>query len=493
MLAAVILELLIMFAIFTFFDLSAGWIEGVLRLLSLIIIFHIARTSRHLSSDLMWIVIIMALPIPGTAVYLIVGANLISSKTFRSLIGETNAAEKLYIQDDEVLKEISQAAPEKQGQFHYISRQAGFPIYRNTGVRYFTVGDEGYPVMLEELRKAEKFIFLEYFIIEKGKMWNGILEILKQKVKQGVKVRVMYDDMGSFHTLPTSYARHLEKEGIECVRFNQINPMINVIMNHRDHRKIMVIDGRVGFTGGINLADEYINLKKIHGHWKDNIIEIKGEAVWSMTCMFLTNWNAYRHEDKDFEIFRDHTKYPLEPGYVAPYGETPLDNEITGQDIYMNILNQAQKYCYIYTPYLIIDNELANAMVLAAKRGVDIRLITPGIPDKRIIWDITRSFYKQLILGGVKIYEYTPGFVHAKVFVSDNVIATVGTLNLDYRSLYLHFENGIYLYGVPEIIKIRQDFEQTLRQCHQMNEKESTFGMIRTAMISILRIFAPLM
>jgi cardiolipin synthase len=493
MVIAALLELLIIYSVFKFFGSSAGWIEGVLRLLSLVIVFHIARTSQHLSSDLMWILIIMALPIPGTAVYLLIGANLISSKTFRNLIDETKAAAKYYVQDEAVLKEAQESAPEIKGQFSYISQKAGFPFYRNQGVHYFRLGDEGYPVMKEELQKAEKFIFLEYFIIEEGVMWNGILDILKDKVSQGVEVRVMYDDMGSFNTLPASYAKQLEKAGIKCVRFNQINPIINVIMNHRDHRKILVIDGKVGFSGGINLADEYINVKKIHGEWKDNCIMIKGSAVWSLTVMFLTNWNAYRHEDADFEKFHDHTVLPDEQGYLAPYGETPLDNEITGQDIYMNIINQAKDYCYIYTPYLIIDNELSNAMILAARRGVDIRLMTPGVPDKKIVWDITRSFYKQLIHGGVKIFEYTPGFVHAKVFVSDDRTATVGTLNLDYRSLYLHFENGIYLYNVKEIKEIRDDYLKTIEKCHQMTEKESTFGVFKTAMISIVRIFAPMM
>lgn len=493
MVLAALLELLIIYAVFKYFGNSAGWIEGVLRLLSLVIVFHIMRTSRHLSSDLMWILIITALPIPGTAIYLFAGANLISSKTFRNLIAETKEAAKYYRQDENILLQAQESAPDIKGQFTYISNKAGFPLYFSNGVRYFSLGDTGYPAMKEELQKAEKFIFLEYFIIEEGVMWNGILDILKEKVSQGVEVRVMYDDMGSFNTLPASYAKQLERNGIKCVRFNQINPIINVIMNHRDHRKILVIDGKVGFSGGINLADEYINVKKIHGHWKDNCIMIKGDAVWSLTVMFLTNWNAYRHEDQDFEQFHDHTILPVEEGYVAPYGETPLDDEITGQDIYMNIINQAKDYCYIYTPYLIIDNELSNAMILAAKRGVDIRLVTPGIPDKKIVWDITRSFYKQLIHGGVKIFEYTPGFVHAKVFICDDRIATVGTLNLDYRSLYLHFENGIYLYHVEEIKDIRDDYLKTIEQCHPMTEKESTFGMLKTMMISIVRLFAPMM
>lgn len=493
MAVAVLLELLIIYGLFAKLGSSAGWIEGVLRLLSLIIILYIARTSLHLSSDMMWILIIVALPVPGTIIYLFLGANLLSSKVFRNLVKETEKAKKYYIQDETILQEAEDRSPSAKGQLNYISNHAGFPVYRNQGVQYYKLGDEGYPVMKEELKKAEKFIFLEYFIIQEGVMWNGILDILKDKVKHGVEVRVMYDDMGSFATVPASYAKQLKSFGIECVRFNAINPIINIVMNHRDHRKILVIDGKVGFTGGINLADEYINVKTVHGHWKDNCMMIRGEAVWSLTCMFLTSWNAHRHQDQDYEKYHVHTDDIIQEGYTAPYGETPLDGEITGQNIYMNIINQAQNYCYIYTPYLIIDTEMSNAMILAAQRGVDIRLITPGIPDKKIVWDITRSYYKQLILGGVKIYEYTPGFVHAKVFAADDQIATVGTLNLDYRSLYLHFENGIYLYHVKEIATIRDDYLATIQKCHQMTAKESTFGAIKTIFISIVRIFEPMM
>jgi len=266
--------------------------------------------------------------------------------------------------------------------------------------------------------------------------------ILKEKVSQGLDVRVMYDDMGTIHSLPTSYANMLESEGIKCVRYNKINPFLGAVMNHRDHRKIMVIDGTVAFSGGMNLADEYINQKMVFGHWKDNVIRVKGEAVWSYTVLFLTNWNAIRKTDDDYTVFKLDSVTQHLDGYISPYGETPFDGENTGQNVYMNILNRANEYVYICTPYLIIDTELENALILAAKRGVDVRIITPGIPDKKIVWNITRSFYRNLIDGGVKIYEYTPGFIHGKVFVSDDIVATVGTINLDYRSLYLHFENG---------------------------------------------------
>ena len=375
-----------------------------------------------------------------------------------------------------------------------ISKEAGFPFYRNTGFDYYGLGDTGWPVMLEEMEKAEKFIFLEYFIIEEGTMWNAMLEILIKKAQAGVDVRVMYDDLGSFMTLSQKYAAQLEEKGIKCIPFNKINPIIGIIMNHRDHRKIMVIDGRVAFSGGVNLADEYINAYEKCGHWKDNVIRIKGEAVWSYTVMFLTHWNALsKTKDVNFEVFKTDFISGKTDGYIAPYGETPLDDEITAQNIYMGILNQANDYCYIFTPYLIIDSEFINALILAAKHGVDVRIITPGVPDKKLVWRITRSYYASLIAGGVRIFEYQPGFIHSKVFVSDDKVATVGTVNLDYRSLYLHFENGTYLFGSEKVKDIRDDVLETCAKCNEISLDEARSGPIVTFLLAVLRLFAPQM
>ena len=324
-------------------------------------------------------------------------------------------------------------------------------------------------------------------------MWNSILEILEEKVQAGVDVRVMYDDVGSFFTLSGSYAKKLEAKGIKCISFNRVNPILNIIMNHRDHRKIMVIDGKVAFSGGVNLADEYINVKVVYGKWKDNMIRVKGEAVWSYTVMFLTHWNALRKEDEDFLKYKVEDALTNYDGYIAPYGETPLDYEITAQNVYLSILHSAKDYCYIFTPYLIIDTEMINSLILAAQSGVDVRIVTPGIPDKKLVFSITQSYYQQLIEGGVKIYEYTPGFVHAKVFVSDDKVATVGTINLDYRSLYIHFENGCYLYEVSTIQDIKQDLLDTMAQGHEVALEDTINNPIKEFFISVLRLFAPMM
>ncbi|MEE8808295.1 MAG: phospholipase D-like domain-containing protein [Lactimicrobium sp.] len=321
-------------------------------------------------------------------------------------------------------------------------------------------------------------------------MWDGMMAILKEKAAQGLDVRVMYDDMGSLATLPASYAKQLEQDGIKCVRFNKLNPIIGAVMNHRDHRKIMVIDGTAAFSGGINLADEYINQKVKHGHWKDNCIRIKGEAVWSYTVMFLTNWNALRPTDEDFTIFKAENKPAETDGYICAYGDSPFDNESTGQNVYVNILNHAKKYVYISTPYLIIDTDMENALILAAKRGVDVRILAPGVPDKKMVWYLTRSFYQNLIEGGVKIYEYTPGFNHAKIFVSDDETATVGTINLDYRSLYLHFENGTYLCGSRKVMDIKDDMLQTFAVSHQMQKGEIKENVFQKMAIGFVKLFA---
>ena len=488
-----VLEVLIVFSIFRWFREHASWIEGVLHLLSVAIVLGIVKNSRHLSSDMLWILMIMLFPIPGTALYLLLGANLITSRTTIGLVRSQEASKKYYVQDPEVKQELIKQHPEVRGQYHYISADAGFPFYRNTGFDYYPSGEAGYPAILEAMRSAEKFIFLEYFIVEEGQMWNGMLEIMEEKARQGVDVRVLYDDMGSFTTLSFKYARTLEKKGIKCIPFNRINPILGIIMNHRDHRKILVVDGVTAFSGGVNLADEYINVKPRFGYWKDNIIRITGNAVWSYTVLFLTHWNALRKTDEDYTVFRTIQEEKEWDGYIAPYGGTPLSNEITAQNIYMGILNQAADYCYIMTPYLIIDTELINALILAAKHGADVRILTPGIPDKKLVFKITQSYYRQLIEGGVRIFEYTPGFVHSKVFVSDDKCAAVGTINLDYRSLYLHFENGTYLYGAEKVLDVKKDFVEAAESAHEVTLAECKSRPLYEFVMGILRIFAPLM
>ena len=492
-LAAAILQFAIQYSFLTWLNDKVAWIDVVLRILAAFITLAIIKNSRHLSYDVLWILLINAFPIPGAILYIVLGADLFLSRTYRQIRESTQDSMRYLRQDPKVMEEIKKKSEDYYGQLQYISNANGYPVYRNTGFDYYPLGEDGYPVILEELKKAKKFIFLEYFIIEHGKMWDSILDILEEKVREGVDVRVMYDDLGSFFQLPGSYYKRLEAKGIKCMPFNRISLILNIIINHRDHRKIMVIDGKVAFSGGINLADEYINAIEKYGKWKDNVIRVTGDAVWSYTVMFLSHWNALRKEDHTFLFYRVGSKEEKTDGYIAPYSETPLDDENFAQSIYENILAQAHDHCYISTPYLIIDTEMINALILCAKRGVDVRIVTPGIPDKKMVFMITRSYYHQLIEGGVKIIEYDPGFVHAKLFEADGKIATVGTVNLDYRSLYLHFENGAYICGSSKVEEIRKDLLSMMEEGHEVSLNECNYGPIVEFLLAVLRIFAPLM
>ena len=334
---------------------------------------------------------------------------------------------------------------------------------------------------------------MQYFIIHEGKFWNEILDILKQKVKEGVDVRVVYDDMGCIVTLPSKYYETLKKEGIKACSFNRFIPILTAKLNNRDHRKITIIDGKVAFTGGINLADEYINEIVRFGHWKDNGILIKGAAVWNFVVIFLSLWDSINNKNENYNDFKPLNFNVKGQGFVQPYDDTPLDDERVGQTIYLNLINKAKKYIYITTPYLIIDDELENALCVAAKSGIDVRIITPGIPDKKIINEVTKAYYNNLIENNVKIYEYSKGFIHAKTFLVDDEIATIGTVNLDYRSLYLHFECGVLMYGTECIEDIKKDLKEVLSISKQILISDTKVGLFTSLKRAILRLFAPLM
>lgn len=466
-----------------------AFINGFYAFLGFLLVLGLIKNSKNYSYTLPWLIILILFPLVGTLMYLILGKNKMKSKVLKAVTESEKENKKYLVQNKQIREEI-----EGNSKIRYLSDFAGYPVTKNNEVNYYPIGEEAFEAMLTDLRKAEKFIFFEYFIVAHGKMWKTILDILKEKASQGVDVRVMYDDFGCIATLKKSYPKELEKYGIKCIAFNHLKPLAGIIMNNRDHRKILVIDGKVAFSGGINIADEYININSKYGHWKDNGIRISGDAVWNYTVMFLTMWNAFYNEDKDFTKFRyDFNNSIKENGYVIPYAETPLDEEITGEDVYLNIIGQANKYVYIFTPYLIIDTDMINALSLAAKRGVDVRIVIPGIPDKKIVYTLSESYLEMLIKNGVKIYKYTPGFVHGKVFVSDDKVATVGTINLDYRSLYLHFECGCYFEDVDVIKDIKKDLTETMTKCHEVSLKEATPNLLKGMWQAILRLFAPLM
>ena len=494
---AVLLQLIWIFAMLWGLGAFSGHIMNLISLLSLLMVLWIVNKDINPSYKLAWTILILAVPVFGVIIYLLFGQSRVAKKMTQESKEVVKEIENYFKESAGTRKALAKASLSASNQSAYIRDFAGFPVHRNTTTKYYPVGDEMFIDMLEDLEKAEHFIFLEYFIIHEGKMWDEILKILEEKVKQGVDVRLIYDDMGCVTTLPYRYYKKLQAKGIKCAAFNPIRPILNIVLNNRDHRKILVIDGHTGYTGGINLADEYINQQMRFGHWKDTGVRLCGEGVWNLTVMFLQMWSVITRTKTHLPAYGPYVYHPEEfenDGFVQPYGDSPLDDEVVGENVYLNVINQAKKYIYITTPYLIIDNEMMTALCLAAKSGIDVRLMTPGIPDKKIVFLLTQSYYEQLLEAGVKIYEYQPGFLHAKSFVCDDKIGVVGTINLDYRSLYLHFEDGVWLYKNRVIEDIKADFLNTLEYCNPISlEFCRGRSLLVRAMQSVLRLFAPMM
>lgn len=463
--------------------------------LSIIIVFIIINNKSNPSYKIAWIVPVMIFPIFGGLFYLLYGGNKLSTREKLKMVIQNIEMTNALKQDDEIIKKIGDKSIYAKNQSEYILNYAKCPVYNNTETTYFKIGEEKFEALLRELKKAEKFIFLEYFIIQEGKMFNSILKILEEKAKQGVDVRLIYDDVGCIVTLPHSYKNTLEAKGIKCRVFNPIKPFFTRRLNNRDHRKIVVIDGDVGFTGGINLADEYINEYEKHGYWKDAGIMLKGDAVWNLTVMFLSMWDYIDNKEEDYIKFKpSKNKYYNSKGYVQPFDDSPLINEPIGETVYLNLINKAKDYIYINTPYLIIDNEMATALKIAAKSGVDIKIVTPYIPDKKFVHAVTKSYYESFIKDGIEIYEFTPGFMHAKTFVVDDEYGVVGSINLDFRSLYLHYECGVWLYKTDSIKSMKDDYLETLKRCHKVTMEEcKNTSSIRKVLRLIIRMFAPLL
>lgn len=448
--------------------------------------------NRELSAGykLIWVFVVLCFPVFGCMFYWFFGnrtdgrADMFHKDYNWFLDDDSDAADALLADD---------AAASKQAM--YIRRNGDLRLFRDTYTRYFDCGENLFPALLAELEKAERFIFLEFFIIEDGTMWESIRTILERKSKLGVDVRLIYDDFGCLMTLPRDYAQTMRACGIKCAVFNRLKPYWYGKLNNRDHRKIIVIDGTVAFTGGFNLADEYINVKEKHGYWKDSAVMLKGCAAAGFTSIFLGMWNRLNGDIPiaDEAVFFCDEKHKAK-GYVLPYAGYPSDDGIPAENIYINILNCATRYVYITTPYLILDSEMQEALRLAAGNGIDVRVITPHIPDKRAVHAVTRSNYRILLKSGVRIYEFLPGFIHAKNFVSDDKIAVVGTVNLDFRSLYLHYECGVWMYGTDCVKDIREDFVRTLEVCQEISIDDTyEKNVFKRLFYSFIRIFSPLM
>lgn len=492
----ILVQMLIFLGIPYYLKEYATFIYSVMSLMEIIVLVYIINTEGNPAFKLSWILCVMAVPVVGTIFYIYVHLQLETRFVQNRLAALRMETEPYMDQDQKITDALWEGKSANAQLSYYLSHQLGFPTYRNTEAEYFPVGEAKFTSMIKELEKAEKFIFMEYFIVEEGIMWNTILEILKRKAAEGVEVRFMYDGMCAFDLLPYSYPKKLQKYGINCKMSNKIRPFVSTIQNNRDHRKICVIDGQVGYVGGVNLADEYINEKERFGHWKDTAVLLRGDAVQSLTMIFLQMW------DVDMRGVEPYGKYLTKKadalneklGYVIPYADSPFDHENVGEEVYFHILNHAKKYVHIMTPYLILDNEMLTTLIRAAKSGIEVIIIMPHIPDKWYAFAVAKTYYKELIEGGVQIYEYTPGFVHAKIFVSDDDTATVGSINLDFRSLYLHFENGVFIYDNPEVQKVEEDFQNTLAKCHKVTVTEvRNRGILMKMAGQVLRLVAPLM
>ena len=495
---SILLEIGVFLIIITKLNEYAQWINVCTRIFALILVLVIYGQNKTSAMKMPWIMLIMAFPIMGVALYLLVGLNGSTIKMKRRFEVIENILFPKLQYNDKLISDMKEKDKSAASIATYIRKFSKYPMYQNTDIEYYNDASKGLDAQIEAMKKAEKFIFMEYHSIEDKESWHRIQEVLEDRVKAGVEVRVFYDYIGSVGYINTSFIKKMEAVGIQCRVFNPIAPVLNLFLNNRDHRKITVIDGKVGFTGGYNLANEYFNVTHPYGKWKDTGIRLEGDAVRSLTVTFLEMWNAINPSDKDdtdidkyLPIYQYTSK---ENGYIQPYADIPTDDEQVGEDVYISMINKAENYCYIMTPYLIITDEMTHALGLAAKRGVDVRLITPGIPDKKFVYKITRSFYHGLVKNGVKIYEWSPGFCHAKMSVVDDKMAICGTINLDYRSLYHHFENGCFMYNCKAVTDMKVDFDKTFLECRDVTKKYKT-GRSATLRLSqlILRLFAQLL
>lgn len=494
---ALFFQIAILYVSYKFYEQYIGYIFIGFIVISATVVVCIINAKQNPAFKLAWIIPVLIFPFFGVTMYIFLKSQQTPKRIQRRIAKLEEEAKPLLIQDEKTLKELKEKSHSVYNLAKYMENAGDFLTYKNTDVEYFPIGEAKFKKLVEELKKANNYIFMEYYIIAKSNMWNTILDILEEKVKQGVEVRVMYDGMCSISMLPWHFDDKLKEKGIKCKIFSPIYPVISTAQNNRDHRKIVVIDGSVAFTGGINIGDEYINEYERFGHWKDTSIMLRGDAVKSFVIMFLQMWNL-DEKNKD-----DYTKYinsKQEDGnqdntsYVIPYSDNPYDEDNIAEQVYLDILNTAQKYVHIMTPYLILDNEIMGALKYASKRGVEVIIIMPHIPDKKYAYLLAKTYYRELLEAGVKIYEYTPGFVHAKVFLSDDEEAVVGTINLDFRSLYLNFECAAYMYQSKVIKDIEDDYQNTLLECEEVTiEKHNKYSIFKKIIGRILRLFAPLM
>ena len=492
----ILLQLAVLLSTVIWLSEYRRWIQVFLSGLSILTIVYLLCDRTNSSYKIAWIILILAFPVAGICLYLTFGGRRLSGRIRHGMHQAEDIVRENLWQERLISENLASLSDPAAASAAYLYNVSGYPVYDNTETEYFSLGDLVYPRMLEELEKAQQYIFLEFFIIGEGVMWNGILDILRRKAAQGLDVRVLYDDFGCITTLPSGYDKTLQSMGIQAKVFNPFVPVLSGRLNNRDHRKLMIVDGKVGFTGGVNLADEYINRRERFGHWKDSAILLRGEAVWAMTVMFLSMWDTTTGVPEDVAALRPSYPYRLAggEGFVQPFCDMPLDNEDVAECTLLTLFQRAVRSIYIMTPYLILDDKITAALLTAAKTGLDVRIVTPHIPDKWYVHAVSRAHYEMLTEAGVRVYEYTPGFIHSKVYLVDDRYAVTGTVNLDFRSLYLHYENAVYLFDATCVAAIGEDFRNTFEISEEITwRKCRNTSLLQRLFRAALRVFSPLM
>ncbi len=488
---AILIQLLWLTLLIWRLEQYAYWINVTLTVVSVMIELYIIARNGNPSYKILWLLLIGVSPVLGAVMYLLFGDKRPSRRMRRQLHHGRHVID-FRMPTDSVIYLL----PPRAAGLSASLEASGFPLYRNSKVDYYPLADLVFPDLMRDLQAAEHYIFMEYFIIADGVMWDSVKAVLKAKAAQGVEVRFVYDDVGSISCLPKHFKKELEDAGIQVMTFNPFRPALSAIMNNRNHRKITVVDGYIAYTGGFNLADEYINQIERFGHWKDTAVRVYGDAAFSFTKMCLELWNAFHKTDDHCVQYLPHRFHP-EPfpddGFVQPYCNSPFEDETLAQRVYVDLLYEAQRYVYIYTPYLAIDDEMFNALCAAVRRGVEVRIVTPGIPDKRVVYSLTRSYYPALLRAGVKIYEYTPGFIHAKSYLVDDQIGIVGTINMDYRGLFLHMEDAVLLIGCDALQKLKTDYLITFQESHRVTLQECKRRRHNVLWQAFLRTISPLL
>ncbi len=495
--------ILIQFGWITFTLYEAGavnpWFSVGLRVISLVCALYVVYKDMRPHNKLSWIFLILLLPFIGCPCYFLFGRSEMTKKSREQIMDLQACVEPMREQQKDVNKYLKEADSIAYKQMMLPQNVGHYPVYMEKESKYYKVGDDMFVDMLADIKAAKGFIFLEFFIMKQGVMFDTLMDALEERAKAGVHVRLIYDDMGCIDEFPRHFYKDLQARGIHVACFNPFRPFLSIIMNNRDHRKIVVIDGKIAYTGGLNIADEYINAIERFGHWKDAGVRITGDAVWSFTTMFLEMWSYVTRGREDFSKFKviendNQSLIHEQKGFVQPYGDCPLDKRYLIEGIYLNLINHARKSIYIFTPYLILGSEISTALVNSARSGIDVRIVTPAIPDKKMVFLLTQSNYENLIRGGVKIYQYTPGFIHSKCFVVDDEYASVGTTNLDFRALYLHFECGTLMFKTESVHKVTEDALETFKMSREISLEEcENKNLFHQLFLSVMRLFAPLL